>query len=346
MRLVQDVLIGFVTTSDPASERGPANIFTVAKAYRPQVAYFLHTRETKPNFQSLCEWFAQDPDLRETMIVNEDWLCLDLPDITDYGKLAELLPPVLEDIGRRHPGANFHLVSGLPQVRIVFALSVFAQCLPGAAKLWEVVPPVTSRPSAFVAPPFQPLSAEECAKRLKVWPTAIFGYFDGLLHERYQRFRLTINVRTEQAWLDNALLDLRARPPKKGEPGVPRPRTFQLLLLLAAKKRYGGGEDMVTKALVKRLLYNDQHYANVNIPRALESLNRQAARLTEKSARGPLPHLVEMKRGVYRLTGRLAPAAETIHFVGGPELLREYLRNKVGIREPEMRSLFPGLPAS
>lgn len=337
MRMVQDVLIGFVTTSDPASERGPANIFTVAKAHRPQVAYLLHTQETKANFQSLCEWFAQDPELRDTKIVNDDRLCLDLPDITDYGKLAELLPPVLEEIGRRHPGANFHLVSGLPQVRIVFALCILAHCLPGA-KLWEVVPPVTPRPSAFVAPPFQPLSAEECAKRLKAWPTAMFGYLEKLFKERHQRFRLTIYLRTNQAWLDGELMDLRARKP--------RPRTFQLLVLLAAKKRYGGSNDTVTKKLVLDAIYTGLKNGEMSLLHALEGLNKQAARLTAKSERGALVPLVEIKRGIYRLTERLAPARETIHFMEGPEALREYLRNEVGIRQPALTNLFPELPAS
>lgn len=342
MRFVQDVLIGFVTTSDPASERGPANIFTVAKAYRPQVAYLLHTQETKANFQSLCEWFAQDPELRDTKIVNDDRLCLDLPDITDYGKLAELLPPVLEEIGRRHPGANFHLVSGLPQVRIVFALCILAHCLPGA-KLWEVVPPVTPRPSAFVAPPFQPLSAEECAKRLKGWPTAMFDYFNRLYDQYYQHFRLRIDVCKEEAKLDGHLMDLRAR---RGWASPSRPRTFQFLVLLAAKKRYGGGDDTVTKKLILRAIYTGLKNAEMSLLHALEGLNKQAARLTAKSERGALVPLVEINRGIYRLTEGLAPAWETIDFMGGPEVLREYLRNKIGIQESEIARLFPRLPAS
>jgi len=83
----------------------------------------------------------------------------------------------------------------------------------------------------------------------------------------------------------------------------------------------------------------------VNIRRALDSLNRQARRITAASKRIPLdPLIIDVVRGnrligVYRLTQKLDPADETIEFKGD---LWNYLL-KMGLSSSDLRSLFPEL---
>lgn len=340
MKLVQDVLIGFVTTSDPGSERGPANIITVAKAKLPQVIYLLYTEATRANREALLKWLQADEDLSSINV--PDWPQLDLPDVTDYARLATLLPEELKKIGRQQPGAHFHLVSGLAQARIVFALCLHAQLLTGT--LWEVNPPELHKPRPYVAPPPQKLDRQACEERLERWPTAIFDAFRTMLLERERAIRLRIDLRTEQAWLDGSPLDLRAATAQRGEAGKTSPRTFKTLVLLAAKKRYGL-DDRVPKRLILKSAYSDQNEVNaaINIRRALESINRQARRLTERSSRPLDPLILDVKRGgrpvgIYRLTDKLSPPDETIEFIGD---VRDYLR-EMGVSD--LSALFPDLP--
>jgi len=343
MKLVRDVLIGFVTTSDPGSERGPANIITVAKAKLPQVIYLLYTDTTQANRDALHEWLRADRELAEVEVRD---LKLDLPDVTDYGRLATLLPEELKKISKSHPGAHFHLVSGLAQARIIFALCLHSQLLTGT--LWEVNPPEPPKPRPYKAPPPRELDRQACEQRLERWPTAIFDAFREKFLERYRAIRLRIDLPARQAWLDNRRLDLRAAAPRRGEGDTPQPRTFGLLVLLAAKKLYGGGDDIVPKALIKETAYSDQKaHAPINIRRAIHSINRQARRLTEGAAKPLDPLIVDVKRGgrpigCYRLTNRLNPPDETIEFVGD---LRQFLE-QIGVKlsSPGARSMFPNLP--
>lgn len=351
--LVQDVLIGFVTTSDPGTDRGPASIITVAKAKLPQVIYLLYTDATRANRDALLEWFRADSELANLAV--PDWPKLDLPDVTDYEKLAALLSEELKKISKNHPGAHFHLVSGLPQARLIFALCLNARLLSGT--LWEVNPPEPPKPRPPLPP--QGLDKEACEQRLERWPTAIFDAFRSMFVERYKAVRLRLNLQTEQAWLDDRLLGLRASARPRSERELVamftseegrdiRPRTFQTLVLLAAKKRYGLGDDRVPKPLISQTAYSDQReaHAAVNIRRALGSINRQARRITELTGRAPLdPLILDVKRGgrpigIYRLTDKLNPPDETIEFVGD---VRDYLQ-KMGIAEGDLPSLFPDLP--
>lgn len=342
--LVQDVLIGFVTTSDPGSDRGPANIITVAKAKLPQVIYLLYTDATQANRDSLLKWLKADRELANLTV--PDWPKLDLPDVTDYEKLATLLPEEVKKISKQHAGAHFHLVSGLAQARIIFALCLHARLLMGT--LWEVNPPEPSVPRPYKAPPPQQLDKLACERRLERWPTAIFDAFRNMLLERYKAIRLYLDLRTEQAWLDRSPMDLRAATRRRGEAGDVRPRTFRTLVLLAAKKRYGLDDDRIPKALIFKTAYygQDKPSAAVNIRRALESINRQARRLTERAARPLDPLILDVKRGgrpagIYRLTDKLNPPDETIEFVGD---VRVYLQ-EMGVSRSDLSSLFPDLPA-
>lgn len=337
MKLVQDVLIGFVTTSDPGSEPGPANIITVAKAKLPQVICLLYTDTTQANYVALCEWLKADRDLAGAKVRE---FKLDLPDVTDYERLATLLPEELKRISKNHPGAHFHLVSGLAQARIIFALCLHSQLLTGT--LWEVNPPEPPKPRPYKVPPPQELDRRACEQRLEPWPTAIFDAFREELIKRYKAIRLRIDLLTKQAWLDDRQLDLRAATPRGG--GSPQHRTFRTLVLLAAKKLYGGGDDIVPKRLIKATAYSDQSEVNasINIRRAIYSLNRQARRLTEKASKPLDPLIVDVKRGgrpigCYRLTNHLNPPEETIEFVGN---LRQSLSE---MRISNLRAIFPFL---
>lgn len=339
--LVQDVLIGFVTISDPGTDRGPASIITVAKAKLPQVIYLLYTDATQANRDALLTWIQADSELAKLQVIDS---LLDLPDVTDYQKLASLLPEKLKEISRKYPGAHFHLVSGLPQARIVFALCLYA--LPITGTLWEVNPSELSKPRPYQPPLPQKLDRKACERRLERWPTAIFDAFRDMLIERYQAIRLLLNLQTEQAWLDNNLLDLRARQDREG--GV-RPRTFQLLVLLAAKKCYGLENDHVPKALILQTIYSGQSKTNaaVNIRRALDSINRQAHRITKGTDRPLDPLIIDVPRGnkpigIYCLTDKLNPPEVTIKFIGD---VRTYLREKIGVSSSNLSLLFPNLPA-
>ncbi|HID11463.1 MAG TPA: hypothetical protein EYP17_09220, partial [Candidatus Latescibacteria bacterium] len=86
-----DVLIGFVTTSDPESPEGPAQIVTAAKALEPDYIHLLYTPLTEPNWEKTRQFLANDPQLQEagTKIVSHK---LDLPDARDYEHLKELIP--------------------------------------------------------------------------------------------------------------------------------------------------------------------------------------------------------------------------------------------------------------
>ena len=345
MKLVRDVLIGFVTTSDPGSERGPANIITVAKAKLPQVIYLFYTDITEANCAALHEWFMADQELAGVEVRE---FKLDLPDVTDYERLATLLPEGLKKISKNHPGAHFHLVSGLAQARIILALCLHSQLLRGT--LWEVNPPKLPKPRPYKAPLPQALDRHACEQRLERWPTAIFDAFRREFLERYKAIRLRIDLPAQQAWLDaNHRLDLRAAAPRRGEGGRPQSRTFGLLTLLAAKKLYGGGDDIVPKSLIKATAYSDQRKTNasINIRRAIHSINRQARRLTEGASKPLDPLIVDVKRGgrpigCYRLTNRLNPPDETIKFIGD---LRQFLeRMKLKLSSRDTRLMFPNLP--
>jgi len=341
--LIKDVLVGFVTTSDPATERGPANIITVAKAELPQVLYLLYTKETEENLKALIEWIKFDEELAKAQV---NPILLDLPDPTNYETLSFLFHEKLKEIGEKHRGVYFHLVSGLPQARIAFALCLYA--LPRIkGMLWEVNPPRPSPTRPYQAPPPKKLERDKCKGRLERWPISIFEEFRKILLEEIATIRLEINLNTEQALLDGERLDLRPSTRRRGEAGPVRPRTFQTLVLLAAKKRYGAGNDEVPKKLILQTAYSDQTERNaaVNIRRALDSLNRQARRITQASKRTPLdPFIIDVVRGnrligVYRLTHKLDPADETIMFEGD---LWNYLL-KMGLSSDDLRSLFPEL---
>ncbi len=335
-----DVLIAFVTPSDPQSKNpnrpGPAQTVTAAKALEPDCIHLLYTSLTKPNMEETKEFLSKDPKLKKTEIIAHK---LDLPDARDYQRLKELVPDLLKSIRYQHPGGRFHLVSGHPQMRMIMALCLASWVLDGS--LYEVENPDPANPWPKVREGYQ--------QRLKVMDTSIFEYFRELSRRQLQAVRLRIDLALQQAWLDGNRLDLRSTTSRRGLPGDRRSRAFALLVLLAAKKRYGGVSDVVPKALIRATAYSDQSEASapVNIRRAIHSLNRQARRLTA-GAKKPLdPLIVDVKRGgrsigCYRLTNRLNPPDETIEFVGD---LHQFLK-RLGVKVSghDARVMFPNLP--
>ena len=320
MSFVQDVLIGFVTNHDPVSPRGLANIVTAAKALTPQVVYLLYTEQTEDNYKKTKRWL--ESEFRSSGVDIPDRRPLSLADVTHYGELAQVMRDELSSIAQNHPGAHFHLVSGLCQARIVFALCLFARIIDGT--LWEVNPPASPDKT----------DKESCQMRLERWPVAIFHGFSEILRHWFDQVRLSIDLTAKQARIDGQLLALRSRYAQKGLGS----RTFQTLVVLAAKKKYGAGDEFVTGKFLGGTIYQDVRNPYVSIHQAMATLNAQAAELSQSSKR--LSPLVIKEKGGYKLTDELNPPAGTIEFIGS---LREYLQ---GLGMKAIDKLFPALPPS
>lgn len=303
-----DVLVAFVTKHDPQSDRGPAQTVTAAKAIEPQQICLLYTDETESPCRETVDWLSRDSTLKDTPVSLHK---LDLPDARDYARLSYVLPAVLEEIRREHRGA-FYLVSGHPHVRLVMGLCLTAYVMDG--NLLDVRDPDPN--DRF------PNSRKGYQERVSEMDLGIFEQFRERGRRRWQNVRLNLDLSAKRAFLDNKSFDLRATPPMGG--GEPRHRTFELLVLLAAKKEYGRPDDTITKPYIVNTVYADMGYCSVNVRRAIESLNKQARRLSRKSA-SPLDPLVcesGYSKGVYKLTDALKPVEETVNFVGD---LRKFL---------------------
>lgn len=324
-----DIVVAFITKHDPKSDRGPAQTVTAAKAIEPQQICLLYTDKTESACQNTTDWLSRDPALKNTKISNHR---LDISDARDYTRLSDVLPSVLEEIRREYRGA-FYLVSGHPHVRLVMALCLNTYVMDG--NLLDVRDP---DPDDIF-----PDNKEGYQKRVSAMDLRIFEQFRERGRRHWQNVRLNLKLSDKRASLDGTdnWFDLRATHAAAG--GPPRHRTFELLVLLAAKKRYGRPDDVITKSYIEKTVYSDMEYCSVNIRKAIDSLNRQARRLSRKSM-CPLDPLVDPSgskpptHGIYKLTDKLSPADETITFTGD---LRGFL-SKIGCT-PE-RDGFPDLP--
>jgi len=300
-----NILVAFVTKHDPASNRGPAQTVTAAKAIEPEQICLLYTDKTESACQKTIEWLSLDPIFKDTAVSLHK---LDIPDARDYKRLSDVLPTVLEEIRRKYRGA-FYLVSGHPHVRLVMALCLNAYVMDG--NLLDVHDP---DPECVL-----PNNREGYRKRVSAMNLGIFERFRELERRHWQDVRLKLDLSAKRASLDGKQFDLRATRAITG--GEPRHRSFELLVLLAAKKRYGRPDDIVTKAYIAKTVYSDMRYGSVNIRRAIDSLNRQALRLSGKSSR-PLDSIVSElgegthHTGAYKLTDKLNPVEETVDFRG------------------------------
>ena len=308
-----DILVAFVTKHDPESDRGPAQTVTAAKALEPQQICLLYTEETEAACQNTVDWLSRDPVLKDTAV---SLYKLDLPDARDYKQLSDVVPTVLEQIRRKYRGA-FYLVSGHPHVRLVMGLCLNSYVMDG--NLLDVRDPDPK--NAF------PEDKQGYKKRVSEMDLGLFEQFRERGRRHWQNVRLNIDVTAKRAFLDNKPFDLRASRTIAG--GKPRHRTFELLVLLAAKKKYGRPDDTITKSYIAKTVYSDMGYCGVNIRRAIDSLNRQARRLSRKHATPLDPIVCELgeeahRTGTYKLTDKLSPVQETVNFTGD---LKAFLRN-------------------
>jgi len=300
-----DILVAFVTKHDPKSDRGPAQTVTAAKAMEPQQICLLYTDKTESACQNTVDWLSQDSTLKNTKVSTRK---LDVSDARDYARLSYVLPTVLEEIRRKYRGA-FYLVSGHPHVRLVMGLCLNAYVMDG--NLLDVRDPDPHDPF--------PDSRQGYQKRVSAMDLGIFEQFRERGRRHWQNVRLNLDLSAKRASLDNKPFDLRATPAKAG--GTPRHRTFELLVLLAAKKKYGRPDDTITKPYIGKTVYSDMVYCSVNIRRAIDSLNRQALRLSRKSPRPLDPVVCELGEethhtGSYKLTDVLNPVEGTVNFTG------------------------------
>lgn len=303
-----DIVVAFVTKHDPESDRGPGQTVTAAKAIEPQQICLLYTDKTESECQNTSSWLSRDATLKNTPVTSYK---LDIPDARDYKRLSDVLPTVLEEIRRKYRGA-FYLVSGHPHVRLVMGLCLSAYVMDG--NLLDVRDPDPE--NAF------PDDREGYRKRLSDMDLGIFEQFRELGRRHWQDVRLNLDLPAKRAFLDNKPFDLRATRPLGG--GEPRPHTFELLVLLVAKKKYGRPDDTITKPYIAKTVYSGVRYCSVNIRRAIESLNRQARRLSRKSPSPLDPLVCELGHhtGAYKLTDALNHVEGTVNFVGD---LREFL---------------------
>jgi hypothetical protein len=305
LRKKMDILIAFVSNHDPQSSRGPAQTVTAAKAIEPQHICLLYTDKTELSCQKTVDWLSRDLAFKNTLVHTYR---LDIPDARDYGRLSDVLPNVLEGIRREYRG-SFYLVSGHPHVRLVMGLCLNAYVMDG--NLLDVLDPDPENPF--------PNGKKGYQERVLAMDLGIFEKFRERARRRWQNIRLNLDLSARRAFLDNKPFDLRATRSSDG--GPPRHRTFELLVLIAAKKRYGQPDDLITKPYIAKNIYSGIGYCGVNIRRAIDSLNRQARRLSRKSG-VPLDPMIcgleqeEHSTGSYRMTDKLAPVEEAINFTG------------------------------
>ena len=306
--LTSNVLIGFVTFSDPESSRGPGQCVTAAIALLPKAVHLLYTDSTRENAMQ-TEKFLRS--IFEQVGLRTELHKLNVRDARDYQQLASELPKILRRIRRSERG-SFHLVSGHPQVRLAMALCLNSYVLDG--NLHEVRDPTPSQP--------WPETREGYLARLSTVDLEIFRLFRRIGDHFREEVRLTINLEEAQASLDRKPLPFRARGG--------HPRAFELLALTVLKALYGQ-DDLVPNAL---LCKDKGPYADlgsnaaVAVWRAIAAINSLANRLTRDS-QNPLPELIcRVRPGVYRLTPHLQPVEDTVWVEGDVlRFLRKFMHN-------------------
>lgn len=302
------VLIAFVTTNDPWSDKpgGPAQTVTAALALNPGAIHLIYTQITRNNYNRTIEYLKQ---CCNDIILYPHFL--ELADVTDYRQLKKLIPDTVKSIRKEHPGGNFYLVSGLPQARFIFSLCLTAQVIDGV--LIEVQRPEKDDP--------WPKNSSGYSKRIEELDLEFFNYFRQLFLEKYKAIRLKLDLETEEMLMDDKPFDFRARA--TDESITPSRRAFKLMVLLAAQKIYGN-KSFIPKAIITKHIYRDTDNPGINIPRTIAKINAQARTITKKSSR-PFDSLILSDRnGHYWLADNLSPADETIEISGN---LVDYLKS-------------------
>ena len=256
--LGRNVLVALVGKNDPHGPRGIGPILTAAIGLRPEAIHLLyqpkpHPDNTEENLKALEEAIRKNPDFRHLPIFSHP---LDLPDLRDYNRLTETVPPLLRTIAVENPGRTLYFLSGHPQVRVIIWLSLATFVVENGVPL-EVDDPKED----------EPITPKTCRKRLRIPDLQVITYFrreaEKHIGPRYARLKLDLDE--EEATLGKKKLRLRQR---NGEA-----RTFWVLALLAAYARYGK-DPVVPKRTIQELVYPKMEESNV--PKAVQSINRIA----------------------------------------------------------------------
>lgn len=322
--MTANVLIGFVTPSDPVSGQGLASIATAARALEPACIHLLFTEMTEHHCLLTEEKIREFAELRATTITKH---MLPVGDARDVAVMVEALRCRLPIIRRERQG-HFCLVSGHAAVRLAMALCVSAGLIDGV--VYNIDEPENKND----------VSRAKCVARLNVMDISVLHRFLKENAEHRAGARLKIDLEASQARLDQQPLELRSTTSE--ETGEPRHSAFDILAALAARRVYGAGDSTLTVAQLSQAAYNVRRGKTTNVWRRIDSLNRNAARITQRNA-NPIGTLVVHagagSKGIYRLTDDLD--ASIILFEQSGEHLALYLeRMKLG----SLPSLFPDLP--
>jgi len=260
--LGRNVLVALVGKNDPCGPRGIGPILTAAIALRPEAIHLLyqpkpHPDNTEENLKALEEAIRKNPDFRHLPIFSHP---LDLPDLRDYNRLTETVPPLLQTIAAENPGRTLYFLSGHCQVRVIIWLSLANFIVSG-------VPLEVDDPKED-----EPVTPGTCRRRLRIPDLEVFTYFRRKAKQYLDALdtlhaRLILELDNEEAKLDGKKLELRKRG---GET-----RTFWVLALLAAYARYGE-DPVVAKETLRELIYRGQEASNV--PKAVHSINKIAGK--------------------------------------------------------------------
>jgi len=256
--LERNVLLALVGKNDPHGSRGIGPILTAAIGLRPEAIHLLyqpkpHADNTEENLKALEEALRKNPDFRHLPIFSHP---LDLPDLRDYKRLTETIPPLLRSIAAQYPGRSLYFLSGHPQVRVIIWLSLASFIVENGVPL-EVDDPEED----------EPVTPETCRNRFRIPDLGVITYFRREVEQRLRELyaRLILDLDKEEAELGGKKLKLRKRD---GEA-----KTFWVLALLAAYARYGKSP-VASKRRIRELVYPRKDESLV--PKAIQSINKIA----------------------------------------------------------------------
>jgi hypothetical protein len=319
-----NVLICFVTTSEPRTSKGLASIVTAARALAPAYIHLLFTDDTRENCKRTKEALREFATLRTTKVVEHR---LRVPDARDVVLMVEALRYRLPQIKREHRG-HFHLVSGHPAVRLAMALCISAGEIDGV--VYNVDEPANK----------DDVSQAKCEARLRVMDINVLRRFLRDTVDSHAKARLRIDLAAHQARLDGKLLELRAKTSEKT--GERHHASFDILTTLAARRLFGSTDSTLTAAQLSQAAYGVRTGQTVDVWRRVQSLNNNAERITRRKP-NPISALVvpaqARPKGVYRLTDELDTCE--IVFEQSDEAVSSYI---VTMDLGDFASLFPYLP--
>lgn len=318
---MDNILIAFVTLSDPETARGFAQTLTAARALEPSVVHLLYTEHTEGNCASTIAAMRGYPALANADFVQHRLGVADARDLTTaLSGLRAAIPAI-----RRHRRGLFHLVSGHPAMRLAMELCVAVGDIDGVVH--SIDDPLDRDDTSRMS----------CQNRMRDLDINIIREF---LRDNYQKqanARLHISVAGQRVTLDGRTLGLRSR--QSGEGGMPRSAACEILAALAARRKFGRGDAALSVDQLSQAAYGSRSEAP-NVWKRIEALNEAAARVTKKSP-SPIAEMivpVPERSGFHELSPLLEEA--DIVFAESEGDLLDHLK-ALGIGET--RLLFPRL---